>query len=308
MLVDARGITKAYPGTRALNGVSLQVQPGEIFGLFGPNGAGKTTFLRVLAGLTRPDGGWAQVAGIDVLEHPNLVRRFVSILFDVPYLYAGMSFEQYLEFCGRLGGVAEGEIPGRVRDVLAGLGQQQNADQRIARLSTGERQRVELGRVLMTEAPLLFLDEPFSNVDIELRMRLRAHLRGWLAGGRSIVYTSHNLLESEHFVDRFAFIYRGRILAVGTARDLKEQLLVPVFLLQVSNVAAALEALKPLAPQFLRVTGPDTVELAVARRDDVPLIARALIRANVDLLEMRSAATLEHVYQRLIPAGPGGGR
>jgi ABC-type multidrug transport system ATPase subunit len=308
MLVDARGLTKFYPRARALDGVSLQVRPGEIFGLFGPNGAGKTTCLRVLTGLTRPDAGWAQVGGIDILEHPNLVRRYVSILFDIPYLYGRMTFREYLEFAGRLGGMSEGALRERVRDILLGLGQLHQAEMRIARLSTGERQRVEVGRALMTDAPLLFLDEPFSNVDVQVRMRLRAYLREWLASGRSIIYTSHNLLEAEHFVDRFAFLHFGRIVAMGTARDLKERLLLPVFLVQVSDLNLATQALQTIPTTVLRPAGPDTIEVAVASRADIPSIARVLVEAGVDVLEMRSAATMEHVYQRVIaPFIPGGG-
>src|SRR3990172_1016186 len=304
MLLETRGLVKDFQRLRALNGVSVAVRPGEIFGLFGPNGAGKTTFLRVLAGLTRPDAGWAHVAGVDVLAHPNQVRRHVSILFDIPYHYASMTFQEYLRFCGRLRGVPESLIPGRVRGVLVGLGQEANANRRIGRLSTGERQRVELGRVLMGDAPILFLDEPFSNVNIDLRLRLRAYFRDWLGGGRSIVYTSHNLLESEHFVDRFAFLNQGTVLAVGTAQDLKERVLLPVYAVQVNDTARALEALRPLPTLHLNVIGPDALELAVVERSDVPRIARLLVEAGVDILEMRFAGTLEHAHRRLMAYGP----
>lgn len=310
--MEARGITKDYPAVRALDGLSLDVREGEVFGLFGPNGAGKTTCIRVLTGLTRPDAGGAVVCGLDVLSFPREVRQSVSILFDIPFLYEKMRFAEYLRFFGRMAGLRGAELDGRLTQVLYLLEQVHHADHRIGRLSMGERQRVEVGRVLMSNSPLLFLDEPFSNVDVDMRVKLRTYLRSWLSTGGAAFYTSHNLLEAEHIVDRFAFLAQGRITAVGTARDLKEAFLVPVYHLQVGDAAGTLRALAAIPAHRLRQIGPDVVEIALMDRGDARAIARRLTEADIDLLEMRSVGTMEDVFQRATrpwgpPPPPGGG-
>jgi len=305
VLVEARGISKAYPGVRALEGVDLDVREGEIFGLFGPNGAGKTTAIRVLTGLTRPTQGDARVCGVDVRESPREVRQFVGIQFDIPILYEKMRFADYLRFFGKMAGLRGAELEQRLGEVFATLEQPHNAHRKIGSLSMGERQRVEIGRVLMSDAQLLFLDEPFSNVDVDMRMKLRARLRAWLAAGRSIFFTSHNLLEAEQFVDRFAFLAHGRITAIGTPRDLKERLLAPVYHVVVSDVSKALAVLRGIPSHELKQVGGDALQIVLMERGDARRIARALTEAGVDLLELRSVGTMEDVFQQATqPRGP----
>ena len=304
MLVDASGLVKQYPRVRALDQVALQVKEGEVFGLFGPNGAGKTTCLRVLSGLTEPDTGQALVCGVDVRAHPNDVRRRLGILFDLPFPYEGMTVQEYLTFFARMAGLPPAHVPGRVAWAMALLGQTQHAASRIGRLSMGERQRTELARVLMSPAQALFLDEPFSNVDVNMRISLRTALRNWVGQGGSILFTSHNLLESEAIVDRYAFIHLGRIVALGTARELKEKVLAPTYELEVSDGPRALEALRPIPHQLLEAAGPNLVRIGLLARSDAGRIAKALTEAGVDLLEMKGVGTMEDVYRRITVAPP----
>src|SRR3989442_8259084 len=126
VLVEARGISKTYPGVRALDGVDLDVREGEIFGLFGPNGAGKTTAIRVLTGLTRPTQGDARVCGVDVRQSPRDVRQFVGIQFDIPILYEKMRFVEYLRFFGKMAGLRGAELEQRLGEVFATLEQPHN--------------------------------------------------------------------------------------------------------------------------------------------------------------------------------------
>lgn len=310
MLVQAIGLLKEYPRVRALDGVSLEIREGEIFGLFGPNGAGKTTCLRILSGLTRPDAGEAMVCGVDVRRNPTDVRRRLGILIDIPFPYEEMSVHEYLTFFARMAGIPPAEVPARVHGAMAFLGQTQHALNRIGRLSMGERQRTELARVFLSPAQALFLDEPFSNVDVSMRMVLRRSLREWVSGGGSVLFTSHNLLESEAIVDRFAFLHRGRIVAVGTARELKEKLLAPAFVLEVSDVDRALALLAAVPHQSLEPAGAGLVRIGLLDRNDAGKVANVLVTGGVDLLEMRSVGTMEDVYTRLAAGGgrqpPGG--
>jgi ABC-type multidrug transport system ATPase subunit len=309
MLAQASGLVKQYPLARALDQVSLEIREGEVFGLFGPNGAGKTTCLRVLSGLTQPDAGSATVCGVDVRAAPNEVRRQLGILIDIPFPYEDMTVGRYLSFFAALAGVSRPEIPAKVDWALSLLGIGLHRASRIGRLSMGERQRTELARVMLSSARMLFLDEPFSNVDVSMRIGLRSILREWVSRGGSILFTSHNLLESEAIVDRYAFLHLGKIIAVGTARELKANLLAPAYELEVSDVDRSLSALRAVPHQTLERAGRGLVRIGLVSRDDAPRIARTLIEANLDLLEMRSLGTMEDVYSRLTQpaAAPSGG-
>jgi ABC-type multidrug transport system ATPase subunit len=304
MLVQASGLVKQYPRVRALDGVSLEIKEGEVFGLFGPNGAGKTTCLRVLSGLTQPDAGTANVCGIDIRAAPNELRRALGILIDIPFPYEDMTVRRYLAFFAEIAGVPRPDIPIKVEWALSLLGIGVHRDSRIGRLSMGERQRTELARVLLSPARMLFLDEPFSNVDVSMRIGLRTILRDWVSRGGSILFTSHNLLESEQIVDRYAFLHLGRVIALGTARELKSNLLAPAYELEVSDVDRSLAALRAIPHQSLERGGRGLVRIGLVSRDDASRIARVLVEANVDLLEMRSLGTMEDVYSRLTQPTP----
>jgi len=300
-----RGIYKDYPSVRALDNVTLDMKEGEIFGFFGPNGAGKTTCIRVLTGLAPPTAGDANVCGFDIRAYPKDVRQVVSVLFDIPIFYESMTFDGYLRFFGRMSGLTGMELDQRVRSVMMLLEQEQHALRRIGKLSMGERQRAEIGRVLMSNSLLFFLDEPFSNVDVVMRIKLRTYLRSWLSGGRSVFFTSHNLLEAEHIVDRFAFIANGRITAIGTAKDLKETFLAPVYQVEVSDVKKAQDALANKMPYHgLSVVGANIVQVALMKRTDAPMIAKLLVEAGVDILEMKTMGTIEDVFQRVTGPQP----
>src|SRR2546429_2659032 len=152
---------------------------------------------------------------------------------------------------------------------------------------------------MLSRAGMLSLDDPFSNVDVSMRIRLRSILREWVSRGGSILFTSHNLLESEAIVDRYAFLHLGKVIALGTAKELKSTLLAPMYELEVSDVDRGLAALQAIPHQSLEGTGRGMVRIALVSRDDAPRIARTLVEANVDLLEMRGLGTMEDVYSRL---------
>lgn len=298
-LIEANGLCKDYGNVRALCDVSLKVNRGEIFGFFGPNGAGKTTCIKLLCGLTKPTQGDATVLDIDVNKHPVWIRDNIAVLSEETRFYEDMTPRKYLNTFGKLMLMRKPDRLNAINNAADLVDLRGFLDKRIAFLSQGERQRVSLARVLMADDPLLFLDEPFEGVDIVHRKVVREHLRRYVAKGNTIFFTSHNLLEAEHIVDRFAFINHGKLIAVGTAEELKEKYLVPAYLLQVSDPQKARDALNgSLALQFLKVV-EGQVAVALQRRMDAPAIAKILVESGVDIFEMRTTGTMEEVFERI---------
>ena len=297
-MIEANGLCKDYGNVRALNDVSLKVNRGEIFGFFGPNGAGKTTCIKVLCGLTKPTGGDATVLDIDVGKHPVWIRDNIAVLSEETRFYEDMTPRKYLNMFGKFMLMKKTERLKAINDAADLADLRGYLDKRIGFLSQGERQRVSLARVLLADCPLLFLDEPFEGVDIIHRKAVREHLKDYVTKGNTIFYTSHNLLEAEHIVDRFAFINQGKLIAVGTAQELKEKYLAPSYLLQVSDPEKAREVLNGSLPlQFLKVV-EGQVAITLQRRGDAPRVAKILVESGVDIFEMRTTGTMEEVFER----------
>lgn len=302
-MIEAEGLVKDYKSVRALDDISLKVGRGEIFGFFGPNGAGKTTCIKVLCGLTGVSDGHATVLGIDVKKHPVHVRDNIAILSEETRFYEEMTARRYLNMFGKFMLMGRSDRLAAINKTADLADLRKFMDQRIGTLSQGQRQRVSLARVLMADKPLVFLDEPFEGVDITHRRALREHLRKHVSEGNTIFFTSHNLIEAEHIVDRFAFIHRGKLIAVGTAEELKEKYLAPSYLLHVSDPQKAKEMLdRGLKLQDLRIVEGD-VALTLRTRSDAAQIAKILVQENIDLYEMRSTGTMEEVFERTSRGG-----
>lgn len=298
-MIEANGLCKDYGNLRALCDVSLKVNRGEIFGFFGPNGAGKTTCIKVLCGLTKPTNGDATVMDIDVCKHPIWTRDNIAVLSEETRFYEDMTPRKYLNMFGKLMLLKKTDRQKSINDAADLVDLRSFLDKRIAFLSQGERQRISLARVLMADCPLMFLDEPFEGVDIIHRRTVREHLRDYVTKGNTIFFTSHNLLEAEHIVDRFAFINHGKLIAVGTAQELKERYLAPSYLIQVSDPEKARDALNGQLPlQYLKVV-EGQVAVTLQRRSDAPSVAKILVETGVDIFEMRSTGTMEEVFERV---------
>ncbi|MDH3364479.1 MAG: ABC transporter ATP-binding protein [Thermoplasmata archaeon] len=297
-MIEANGLCKDYRQVRALDNVSLRVGRGEIFGFFGPNGAGKTTCIKVLCGLTAATGGDASVMGIDVGRAPVHVRDNIAILSEESRFYEEMTPRRYLNMFGKFMLMNRPERLSALNKAADLADIRPFIDRRIANLSMGQRQRVSLARVLMSDVPLVFLDEPFEGVDIIHRKRLREHFREYVSRGNTVFFTSHNLIEAEHIVDRFAFIHHGKLIAIGTAEELKEKYLAPSYMLHVSNPQKARKVLDDnLRLQSISIV-EGNVSVVLARRGHASEIAKLLIRENIDLYEMKSVGTMEEVFER----------
>ncbi len=297
-MIEANGLCKDYREVRALDDVSLRVGRGEIFGFFGPNGAGKTTCIKVLCGLTNATAGNASVLGIDVRRSPVHVRDNIAILSEESRFYEEMTPRRYLNMFGKFMLMKRSERQSALNRVADLADIRTFMDRRIAHLSMGQRQRVSLARVLMADVPLIFLDEPFEGVDIIHRRKLREHLREYVSKGNTVFFTSHNLIEAEYIVDRFAFIHHGRLIAVGTAEELKEKYLAPSYMLHVSDPQKARDVLEDnLRLQSIKIV-VGSVSVVLSKRSDASQVALLLVHEGVDLYEMKSVGTMEEVFER----------
>ena len=207
---------------RAVDGIDLLVEPGEIFGLLGPNGAGKTTTMKMLATLLIPTSGTIRVLGIDPLERPREIRaRLGAMLSGERSLYWKLTGRENLEYFAALYHVATREIATRIENVLAATKLTDRADDYVERYSTGMRQRLALARALLPDPPLVVLDEPTVGLDPQASRDLRDRVRELKAQGRTVLLTTHYMEEADQLCDRVAIIDHGKIVALDTPSALK---------------------------------------------------------------------------------------
>jgi ABC-2 type transport system ATP-binding protein len=207
---------------RAVDGIDLVVEPGEIFGLLGPNGAGKTTTMNMLATLLIPTSGTIRVLGIDPLERPREVRaRLGAMLSGERSLYWKLTARENLEYFAALYHVPPDETKVRIANVLAAVKLADRADDYVERYSTGMRQRLALARALLPNPPLVVLDEPTVGLDPQASRDLRDRVRELKAQGRTVLLTTHYMEEADQLCDRVAIIDHGRIVALDTPAALK---------------------------------------------------------------------------------------
>jgi ABC-2 type transport system ATP-binding protein len=220
--VIARGLVKRFGDFTAVAGVDVTVRRGEIFGLLGPNGSGKTTSIRMMLGLMPPTQGQVEVLGVSVQEHPDRIRPRVGYMSQQFSLYGDLTVIQNLRFYGAAYGVERSRLPDRLAAVLhmAGL---EGREQTLTRaLSGGWRQRLALGAAILHEPEVLFLDEPTAGVDPLSRREFWDLLYQLVAGGVTVLVTTHYMDEAEH-CHRLAFIQRGEIIAAGSPEHIREQ-------------------------------------------------------------------------------------
>ena len=232
LAIDARDVRKTFRSgffrrreTVALAGVSLGVPRGAIFGLLGPNGAGKTTLLSIFATLLLPDSGQVTVLGHDLMREATAARRRLNMASGNASFVWAMRPPEILEFYGRLYGLSGRTLRRRVDALLETT--ELTAHRRVAynELSTGLKQRLALAKALVNEPELLFLDEPTLGLDPDVSVRLREHVaRLRRERGMTILLTTHYMREAEQLCDEIAFIKSGRVLARGTAAELKRQI------------------------------------------------------------------------------------
>jgi ABC-2 type transport system ATP-binding protein len=247
---------------RALDGVSFSVAPGSVFALLGPNGAGKTTTVRILTTLSRPDGGRAFVAGIDVLSQPGRVRSVIGAVAQASGAVAELTGLENLTLQGKIYGMRGRRLRARAGELLGQFGLAEAAGRPARTYSGGMRRRLDIATALVHRPAVLFLDEPTTGLDPQGRADLWAVLTTLAAdAGTTILLTTHYLEEADQFASRVAIVDRGKIVANGTADQLKAELRGDSVLLELTGAEAVALAEKALAqvPQVRETTADGAV-------------------------------------------------
>jgi ABC-2 type transport system ATP-binding protein len=303
-MIEVDSLTKRFASTTALSGVSFSCRRGEILGVLGPNGAGKTTTLRILCGFLPPSSGSASVDGLDVVERSLEVRRRVGYLPESNPLYPEMRVTEYLGFRAALKGVPRRARSGRLAEVVDQCGLAGIARKTIGTLSKGYRQRVGLADALVHQPELLVLDEPTSGLDpiqvVEVRNLIRS-----LAGGHTVLLSSHVLSEVEQICDRVLIFHEGRVVAQDSTERLRERVgtgtritmeLAPSARERVGELC---DGIGDLSQKRLLDDGWLRAELEVEGDPREELFTRASA-LGITLRELsRHRPSLEHVFQEL---------
>lgn len=304
--VIVSGLTQRYQSTNALNGLSLSIDRGAIYGFVGPNGAGKTTTIRVLATLLRPTAGTATIHGCDVVAHPDRVRPLIGYMPDSFGVYEDLTSREYLEFYA-----ATYKVPARARrqtanDLLELVDLQHRADDYVETLSRGMKQRLGVARCLVHNPEVLLLDEPASGMDPRTRVEFRDIMRSLQRMGKTIVVSSHILLELAELCTHVGIVVDGRVVRQGTMasvlRGMSGERTVRVVCLD-ADAARMAQTVLADQPDVVGVREEGTVALdADIVGDDAQLgaILRALITAGVAVVSFApSGNKLEDVFMQL---------
>jgi ABC-2 type transport system ATP-binding protein len=303
LVIEVEELTRRFGDVTAVDGLSLTVAEGEVFGLLGPNGAGKTTTVRMVACLISATSGQARIAGRSISDPAaaTQIRGLVGLMPEEAGLYGDLTARQNLDFFGRLYRIPKPLRAERSQALLAQLGLWDRRDTPVRAYSKGMRQRLAIARALIHDPPLLLLDEPTANLDPEGARTVREfllHLRGQ---GRTIVINTHHLEEADRICDRVG-ILNTRLVAVGTPDELRRSVWGGSTVVRLDEVTdAVLAAVRGLNPRSLSAaTGMLTIGVTDPRRDNPDLVAAIVAAGGRVQTVTEVTPSLEDVYLKIV--------
>ncbi|MFF7812001.1 ATP-binding cassette domain-containing protein [Streptomyces sp. NPDC007945] len=273
--IHAEGLVKTFGDVTALDGVDLDVPEGTVLGLLGPNGAGKTTTVRVLTTLLRPDSGSASVAGIDVLAHPEEVRRSIGLSGQFAAVDEYLTGRENLQMVGRLYQMRAKAAKERAGELLERFHLADAADRPAKTYSGGMRRRLDLAAALVVSPPVMFMDEPTTGLDPRNRQALWDVIKELVSGGTTLLLTTQYLEEADHLAHDIAVVDQGKVIARGTSDQLKAR------------------------------TGGERVEVVVHERAAIAPARTVLARYGPGALGLDDVSVEEHTRKLTVPVTGG---
>ncbi len=294
----------------ALQDVNLTVERGELFGLLGPNGAGKTTLIKILTTLLSPTSGWARVAGVDVSTHPELVRPKINMVSGGESSgYGLLTVRENLWMFSQFYGVPSKEANKRIEALLDMVGMKDRMHTKSSDLSTGLRQKMNIVRGFLTDPEVLFLDEPTLGLDVGASRDVRKFITEWLKADRSrtLLLTTHYMVEADELCDRVAIINKGRVLACDTPSALKQRLQKDVlFEIQTTPLNGLTAQMLVEQPEVTKAATQETetgarLSLGLVEESALARVINLLTEKDVKVINLsKREPTLEDVFVDLV--------
>jgi ABC-2 type transport system ATP-binding protein len=306
-----RNARKAEPRTlTALEGVDLEVRPGELFGLLGPNGAGKTTLIKILTTLLAPTSGTAQVAGFDVVKETNQIRQRINMVSGGESSgYGLLTVRENLWMFSQFYGMPSAAANRRIKELLEVVGMGDRINTKSSDLSTGLRQKMNIVRGFLTDPNVLFLDEPTLGLDVGAARDVRRFVRSWVDENptRTLLLTTHYMVEADELCDRVAIINKGKVLACDTPDRLKRSLQhEAIFRMEVSPLnGMSLSTIEEIAGVNKVVhaasNGSEVLEFSLEEEPVLGALVSMITANNVQILNLQKREpTLEDVFVELV--------
>jgi len=219
--VEVMDLRKSFGEVRAVDGVTFDVEEGSVFGLLGPNGAGKTTTLRMIYGVLRPDQGRVRVMGVDVWRDLRRARGLMGVMPEDTGVYPRLTVEENLIYFGKMRGMNPSKLKERINYLLDILGLKEKRFTIADKLSKGQRQKVAFARAILSEPPVLILDEPTLGVDVMSAREIRGMIKDYASSGKTVILSTHNMWEAERLCSHIGIISEGKMRYVGKREDLE---------------------------------------------------------------------------------------
>lgn len=304
LAVSTKELVKEFPNKRAVDGISLDIKKGEIFGILGPNGAGKTTFLRMLATITKISGGKALIFGKDVTKEAQTVRSLIGLTGQYATVDEELTAMENLKIFGQLNGLSGSQSKARALELLNQFSLTEAKDRPIREFSGGMRRRLDLSVSLIVKPPIIFLDEPTTGLDPRTRGEMWEVIRSLASDGATILLTTQYLEEADQLADRLAIINHGRIISQGTPNELKSMLgetQFEIMLEHMKDVEITKEIIKTEIAQEA-IFSPEGTKLTV-KLADTKVMTKLLVCLTQHDIEIREFSirkpTLDEVFLEL---------
>lgn len=301
--IRMENITHNFKQVRALDGLSLEVPAGNVFGFLGPNGAGKTTTINILLGLLEPTSGRAEVLGLDTRTQGDQIRAQTGALLEYPGIYEDLSAEDNLEFYGRAYRMSPADRRQRIEELLTRTGLWERRKERAGSWSKGMKQRLAISRALLHRPRLVFLDEPTAGLDVISAAELRKDLVEMARNeGITVFLTTHNMAEAENICRQVAVIRTGKVLAVGSPEELRAGAGGPrVEVFGKGFSPRLLERLRTLEQVTAADFRNEHLEISLRGQENINALTALMVEEGAELYEVRRGkVSLEEVFLTMV--------